>query len=333
MKILEIACDAPPHKGGISRCVGMLTDGLRQRGHTVDVLSPKIRFRDYKFSTIPFHKHHNYDVIHIHGPTPFLSDLTLLTNSFSKIIYTHHAEITWLSEYLSRGYRVLHKALAVRARAIVVSSNDYSELFRNTNVYVVPLPCPLKSVDSVKIEQKSCDFTVLYVGQFRPFKGIDLLIKTASMLRDVNFAMVGEGYLKPKMIRMAHGLENVQFYGTIDDQALVQLYQKSHVICLPSVNTCEAYGLVLVEGALYSCVPLASSLLGVRETISRLQGISFKPRSHVDLISKIALLASERDLYMQTAFRSQRAAQDLVNTYSIEYYVNRYEDIMLEIVK
>lgn len=329
MKILEIACDAPPYKGGISRCVQMLTDGLKSRGHTVDVLSPKTRFRAYKFSTIPFHKYDNYDIIHIHGPTPFLSDLTLLINDFSKIVYTHHAEITWLSQYLSKGYRRLHKGLAVKTQAIVVTSHDYSRLFKEANVSVIPLPCPLKFSSYGNVRQKASAFTVLYVGQFRPFKGMHLLIKSASILKNVRFVFVGDGYLKPQLTRRAQGMENLHFYGAVDDRILARLYEQSHVICLPSVNTCEAYGMVLVEGALHACVPLASNLLGVRETISRLHGISFTPKSYRDLVSKIASLADDSHLYRQTALKSQSAAQEFVETYSVEHYVNRHEEIML----
>jgi len=96
-----ISPDAPPYKGGISRLVGILYNGLERRGHNVTLMCPKYRIREFKFSTIPFHRYGKFDIMHLHGPTPFLSDLTLMINNKRPIFYTHHAEISWFSERIS----------------------------------------------------------------------------------------------------------------------------------------------------------------------------------------------------------------------------------------
>ena len=166
-------------------------------------------------SGIPFHRYNDYDIIHLHGPTPFLSDLMLMANSRLPIVYTHHAEICWISESLSKIYRSFHRFLARRARVIIVHSYDYARLFYRYNTIVICAPCVFKPSKNFSIEEKkSLDpFTVLFVGQFRPFKGIDILLKAASILKDVKFILVGEGYLKPKLMHMARNLKNVKFYG------------------------------------------------------------------------------------------------------------------------
>lgn len=326
MKILEVATEAPPYKGGISRLVGLLSNGFKLRGHLVHILTPNIRFREFKLSNIPFRRHNDYDVIHLHGPTPFLSDLMFMTNCKSPIVYTHHAEICWLSEKLSKIYRGFHRFLAKRARAIIVHSYDYACLLKGANVVVIRMPCPFKHPDNFDIEEKTKPFTVLYVGQFRPFKGIAVLIKAAMMLKDVNFILAGDGYLKPKFMHMARGLKNVRFCA-VSDEKLKELYKQAHVICLPSINTTEAYGLVLIEGALYGCVPLASDLIGVRENISQLRGLQFKTGSYKSLAERIRLLANNRDLFITLATRSQKAAANYVNTYNSDYYVEKHLEV------
>jgi rhamnosyl/mannosyltransferase len=330
LKILEVATDAPPYKGGISRLVGLLADGLKRHGHIVKVLTPRFRFKEFKLSSIPFRRYKEYDVIHLHGPTPFLSDLMFITNGGLPIIYTHHAEISWLSDKLSRIYRSFHKTLVKKAQAIIVHSYDYARLFNSDNVTVVHMPCPFKPPNNFNLTEKAETFTVLYVGQLRPFKGVDLLIKAASLIRDVNFIIAGEGHLKTKLVNMAQDLKNVKFTGVISDDELKNLYKKAHVICLPSINTTEAYGLVLIEGALHGCVPLASNLIGVRENVNQLKGLLFKPGSCFSLAHKINMLLNNRESWVKIARRSQQAACNYVNTYSPEYYIKKHEDIFKE---
>lgn len=329
MNILMISSDAPPHKGGISRLVRLLEQGLKRLGHNVSIVSPKFRIKELKFSTIPFHGYSDqYDLIHLHGPTPFLSDLTLITNASARIVYTHHAEVSWVSERVSGAYRSFHRFLARRARTIIVHTHDYSRLFKGYNVATLRLPCPIQPPEKkTELDQKPDAFTVLYVGQFRPFKGIDTLIKAAATLKEVRFILTGEGYLKPRFMSMAKGLENVNFVSAPNDDELRQLYLMSHVICLPSVNTTEAFGLVLLEGALHGCVPLASSLLGVAENIYLLKGLTFKNKSLVSLTRNIEMLANDKDLWTRIALQSSKAAYDYAVTYTPDLYVRRHEEI------
>lgn len=333
MRILEIATSAPPYKGGVSRLVGILCEGFKQRGHSIQVLTPQTRFKELSFSEIPFRQYSDHDIIHLHGPTPFLSDLMLITNSRSPIVYTHHCEPSWISERFSKIYRAFHRFLAKRAKAIIVHSNDYTRLFAEGKVKVIHLPCKFKPVD-VDFSQKSDVFTVLFIGQFRPYKGIDILLKAASMLKDVNFILAGEGYLKSKYLALieALNLRNVKILNEVEDSELIELYKSAHVICLPSVNTCEAYGLCLIEGALYGCLPVASNLPGVRENISNLKGVLFEPKSHMSLVRKIMVLAKDMETWTGLAKISQRATYNYVATYTPEYYVEEHEETFRDVL-
>lgn len=330
MNVLMISPDAPPYLGGVSRLVGLLKEGLRQQGHSVDVLCPQIKIRELKFSTIPLHRYGDkYDLIHLHGPTPLLSDLTLITNAKSTIVYTHHAEVSWVSEGLSAVYRSLHRRLAEKnARAIVVHSNDYRHLFNGFNIFLIRLPSPLNPPwKKISLGQKSDSFTVLYVGQFRSYKGLDMLVRASAILRRVRFVFVGEGYMKLKLKEMARGLENVNFVDAASDEEVRRLYSMAHVVCLPSVNTTEAYGLVLLEGALHGCVPLASNLIGVAENVSLLKGFVFERKSFSSLVKKIEILANSRRLWSEAAVQSQEAAYTYATTYSQEWFVKRHVEL------
>jgi len=193
------------------------------------------------------------------------------------------------------------------------------------------MPCPFKRPQRFNVEQKSNPFTVLFVGQFRPFKGIDILLKAATTLLDVDFILVGDGYLKPKFMRIAENLANVKFLGKVSDGELEKLYKRAHVVCLPSVNTTEAYGLVLIEGALYGCVPVASNLIGLRENVARLRGCLFEPRSYHSLAEKIKMISSRKESWLDLASRSKKAAYDYVSMYPAEYYVRKHEEVFANV--
>ncbi|MEM3695307.1 MAG: glycosyltransferase family 4 protein [Candidatus Bathyarchaeia archaeon] len=336
LNVLEIATDVPPYKGGIARLVDVLIDGLRKRGWHVDVESPKRRVGEFKPNFIPFKKHEGYDVVHIHGPTPFLSDVCLLTKG-NAIVYTHHAEICWMSERISQLYTRFHRFLACkRARAIVVHSIEYANLFSAANVKVVRPPVTLSLPKEYDLHDRhEKQFTVIFVGQFRAFKGINILIKAAYELRDVNFVLVGEGPLKAKfkhMVERLH-LRNVMFEENVDDYRLQRLYEQAHVVCLPSLNTTEAYGLVLVEGALYGCVPIASSLIGVRENTNLLGGFSFAKGSSEQLVEIIRSLKNDINLWQHFSKQTYERANEYARKYNVDHYVQAHIDLFNSIAK
>jgi len=336
MKVLIAAADVPPYKGGISCIVSLLREGLSRLGHDVVVVSPDFRFGEFKFSTIPFCRYSEFDLLHVHGPTPFLSDFMLLLHPKGKIVYTHHAEISYGPETVSKAYRYLHRTLAKRAEAVIVHSFDYERLFNgHSNVTVIRPPCILgNSIKDFSIEGKPLPFTVLFVGQLRPFKGLDLLVRAASKLRNIRFIIVGNGYLRTRLLRLTRELQlrNISLFSGVNDDKLMDFYMRAHVICLPSINTTEAWGLVLTEGALFGCVPLASNFIGVRENIKLLKGVVFKPKSCRDLVKKIQIMSEDIDMWEKLSRDCREAAIKYAKSYSSDYYVKKHCEVFSRVV-
>lgn len=335
LKILEIATEVPPFRGGISRLVGVLADGLRRGGHDVTLLSPRRRFGEFKLSSIPLRRYQNFDVVHVWGPTPFLSDLLFLTNRGLDLVYTHVADIRWKSELVSRVYHKLNDRMARCASVTITLSDDYAnELSARgfQNVAVIRPPFRFDQVDrpfSSLMRSKNRKFTVLCVGQLRPFKAIDVLIKAASEAKDIDFTIEGRGYLRKQLEDLAHdsSCDNVKFVSAKGDDELTRLYETSHVICLPSRNTTEAYGLVLLEGAMFACVPVASDLLGVRENVKQLCGYTIAPNNPEPLTEVVRSLAENLDSWTRSAKNSYFAAHHYAQEYSPSYYVKKHLEV------
>jgi glycosyltransferase involved in cell wall biosynthesis len=335
LRILEIATEVPPFRGGISRLVGALVEGLQKAHHEVVTLSPRRRFGEFKLSSIPLRRYGDFDVLHVWGPTPFLSDCVFLTNRGLKLVYTHVADICWKSEFVSRAYRRLNDRVARNASMAITLSDDYAtELstrgFRNVEVIRPPFRFGEvdKSLDSL-LKSKNSTFTVLYVGQLRPFKAVDVLIRAAAEMKDLDFIIEGRGYLQESLEQLAHRLscKNVRFVKTKGDEDLIRLYEASHIICLPSRNTTEAYGLVLLEGAAFACVPIASNLLGVAENVKQLHGFTVPPNNPESLTSIVKTLTADHGKWTHFAKDSYFAARKYALEYSTSYYVNRHLEI------
>ncbi|HLA47579.1 MAG TPA: glycosyltransferase family 4 protein [Thermoplasmata archaeon] len=308
----------------------MEIEGLRKFGHQVDVRYPRLRLGEFKFSRIPARRYTGYDIIHIHGPTPFLSDLTLLSNLGLPLVYTHYAEVCFLSASLSRTYTKLHRSLAAKASHVIVWTHDYARLFKGAATVIRP---PVSFSSDEGPAAKRDRFTVVYVGQLRPFKGIDVMIRAARAVPEVDFWIVGDGWYKNTLMMRAAGCSNVTFLGPMyDDRQLASVYEQAHLIVLPSLNTMEAYGLVAIEGAIFGCVPVASDLLGVRENLAQLDGITFELGSDAELAAVIRDFQRNPGKWEESSERCRARAKEYAQRHTIESYAKNHLDVFLDVV-
>jgi len=329
VKILEICSEPPSHASGIGRSVQVESEGLRKLGHDVDVLFPRLRLGEFKFSWIPARRYPTYDIVHIHGPTPFLSDATLLTNLGLPLVYTHYAEVCFFSSSLSRTYTSLHRSLAARTTRVIVWTYDYAHLFKNGATVIRP---PVGFSPTRNPPTKRDQFTALYVGQLRPFKGVDVIIRAARLIPEVEFWIVGEGWYRDALLARAARCRNVTFLGPVyDDTRLASLYQQAHAVVLPSLNTMEAYGLVAIEGAVFGCVPVASNLLGVRENLAQLDGVTFSLGSDAELAATLDGFQRNPRTWRDRSERTRARAREYTERHTIDSYAKDHLEVFRDL--
>lgn len=287
LQVLVLTSEAPPVISGISTTVANLEKGLTARGHAVTVLSRndfprylrhEIRLSAFGLSWRTVRRHlARFDVINVHGPVPTMSEVFLLLAAGlgphrPAIVYTHHSDLAIPRlERLCGLYNRIGGRLTQIADVVVVSSQDYAEKIADRFTDVRVVPWGVDSAAHVRTRtprEPGAPLRVLFVGQLRPYKGVDVLVEAVAELHGaVTLTVVGDGPLRATLHDrvLAAGLDHVELRGRVDDEQLWAAYAEHDVVVLPSTTTAEAYGLVLLEGMAAGCVPVGSDLPGVRQ--------------------------------------------------------------------
>jgi rhamnosyl/mannosyltransferase len=314
MRIALVISETPPMLTGVARVAGNLVSGFEAAGHRVDTFSSqntgRLCFGEVRLTALPFRWPHlrerieGADVISLHGPLPTFSDVALLLlwrhrrRRPTKLVYTHHFDLRFRWAGVLCGlYNWSQHQLARVADRIIVSTNHLArsmvEAAGEDRVAIIPWGAD--GPGTIEASRKADRFTILYVGQLRPVKGVDVLIRAACELPCARVIIAGEGPERTRLQRLVHRCQatNVEFFGPAFDDDLRTLYGAAHVVVLPSVRM-ESFGIVLLEGMAAGCVPVASALPGPTEVIGD-AGILCPPGDHRLLARMIAKLGDERE--------------------------------------
>lgn len=350
MKILLMISEAPPVKSGVARVADKLSQELRVRGHQVDVLSlqdiPRWEWGEVRLSSLPLkvarlkERFRTYDLIHLHGPVPTFSDVFLLWGLRGlgpvrpRLVYTHHAPVDLRHLpflFLAPPYNALQERLARLADHVVVTTPTYGQRLA-PHVPAAKLSVIPWGVDYERFAapvEKAGPFTVLFLGQIRPYKGLPVLLEACAGLSDVRLWIIGDGHCAQTCRRLAGqlNLSDVTFWGPLPDAEMIDRLKAAHVIVLPSVTRSEAFGIALLEGMAAGCVPVASHLPGVADVVGH-EGFTFPPGNALALRGSIVRLRDDLALRVHLADLAQAKAR----LYSWERTVFEYERVFTRLV-
>jgi glycosyltransferase involved in cell wall biosynthesis len=350
LDVLIVTSEAPPIISGISKCVDRLASGLADREHNVKVISSaqirRVTFGEWRFSSFVAHwpriarDLQNFDVVNLHGPVPTMSDVflglcrLLPAHSRPAIVYTYHSPIDLpRARRWSLLYEKFHGQLALRADRIIASSRHYArqhDTRYGPPAQAIPWGTDPKEVPVRDGRQDHDQLRVLFVGQMRPYKGVQTLLNAAAGQPWLQLTLVGSGSELPAYKRLAEqlGTVNTQFTGKLSDADLAAAYASHDVIVLPSLTRAEAFGLVLLEGMSMGCVPVASDWPGVRD-VAGPTGLLAPPGDPDALRAALLTLWQDPARLEQLRAASVRRAQTL----TWERCVNAYEHVMREAVR
>jgi rhamnosyl/mannosyltransferase len=328
MRTLTVVTEAPPVVSGIAQTIAHVTAGLSDLGHEIDLCTAadvgRVSVGEFRLTGLVRHwpalsrDLGRYDVVNLHGPAPSFSDAFLALwrmvprDRRPALVYTHHSEIE-LSGFgpLCGMYNAMHARLMRAADGVIVSTPSYADAALRAGARSVRIVPHGASPDENDIEPvlRARRFTVAFVGQLRPYKGVDVLLHAASALPDVDFEICGSGHQEPELRALADrlGLRNVRWHGRVSNADRERVLRRAHVIALPSLTKAEAFGIVLLEGMRVGAVPVASNLPGVRD-VAGATGLLSSPGDPRSLVQALCYLRDDPTEWARRSAASVSAA-------------------------
>lgn len=311
----------PDSFGGVEQVIFQLASGMRALGidSTVLSLTPNkvervievnnhqvVRCRsDFKIASTDFslsslwkfnNLAKNTDIVHYHFPWPFMDLAHFIVNHNKPSLVTYHSDIV-KQRTLLKLYRPLKTKFLNSMDAIVATSPNYrvtsDVLQRHQNkVEVISIGLDKNLYSPINIERVQYwrdtlgDKFFIFIGVLRYYKGLNILLD-ALALGDFPTVIVGAGPIEYELKVKAEslGLKNVLFLGQLSEKDKVAILELSYAIVFPSHLRSEAFGISLLEGAMFG-KPMISSEIGTGTSyinIDQLTGIVVPPSSPKDL--------------------------------------------------
>lgn len=363
LKIAQVVCVYPPYRGGIGNVAyhfskivkkyyknttvitpQYIQDSFHDKNDSVQRLKPLFKYGNGAFIPQIFWKVFEYDVIHLHYPFFGGAELVCLAKLFFKkkfkLIVHYHMDVVGLSfaaRLLSIPSLLLRNLLFRVADQITCASFDYIENSSIKNIflkyrkkfYEIPFGVDLNIFRPSNI--KKIDHNLLFVGgldKAHYFKGLDVLIDSLSLCKnDFNLFIVGEGELKKdykSKVKKLNLERKVKFVGGVSNKDLVKYYQNSDIFVLPSINKCEAFGLVLLEAMATALPVIASDLPGVRSVFNNgVEGIVVDVGNKDNLAQIIDMLLGDPEKSKGMGKKGRKLVEKVYNWDSIGQRLKR----------
>jgi glycosyltransferase involved in cell wall biosynthesis len=281
------------------------------------------------------------DVIHYHFPWPLMDVVHFATRVKKPTLVTYHSDII-RQKHLLKIYRPLKwKFLGSMDRIVATSPNYLSTshvLARYPEkVSVIPIGIDKTTYPQPRSErlqfwqEKFGPKFFLFVGVLRYYKGLHILLE-AVQGTDYPIIIVGAGSIEAELKAQAEqlGLRNIQFLGYLSDEDKVSLLVLCYAVLFPSHLRSEAFGISLLEGAMYG-KPMISSEIGTGTTFINIAG---ETGLVVPPSDPVALRQAMRYLWEHPAQASEmgrRAEERYWKYFTAEQMVGKYVKLYHEL--
>ncbi len=218
------------------------------------------------------------DLVHLHAPN-FFSTAALLLRLWTcqrdvPVVITHHSDVIG-RQMLRAIVMPLYSRLALRARAVIVTSDKYARLSADipsgAKIVVIPLgihmpthvPNPGLRAEAAAWRNALCGDapTIAFVGRHVRYKGLDVLVRALAQIPEAHLLIAGDGPLRKATEHLAAALgvgPRTHFLGAIDETQKLKLLAAADAFAFPSTEVTEAFGIALLE-AMAAGVPVVAT--------------------------------------------------------------------------
>lgn len=205
-----------------------------------------------------------------------------------------------------------------------------------SKIFKVRFPSiPLKLIETY-YHEKQRDNVILYVGRVSERKGLHVLLKAASLIKnnlDSKFIIVGprdEQYFRRlKLLREELKLKNnVLFLNPLSEKDKYALISRSLLFVHPALK--DYTPMTLIEAQALGTPVVASRVGGIPELIKDgITGLLIRPNSSTDLAKAIEKITMNRELWTKMSLEAKKW---IMNNFLLEKAVDALEAIYRQIV-
>ena len=278
------------------------------------------------------------DVVHYHFPWPFMDMAHFLARVKKPTVLTYHSDIV-KQKNLLKVYRPLMNQFLKSVDCIVATSPNYletSEVLQRFKHKTRTIPIGL---DRNSYPQPSNERLIewrsklptqffLFVGVLRYYKGLHTLLEALASC-DYPTVIAGTGPETHQLQLQAKqlGLKNIIFLGKVSELDKFALLQLCFAFVFPSHLRSEAFGISLLEAAMYG-KPLISCEIGTGTTyinINQETGITLPPESPIALQQAMQRLWDHPNIAREMGVAAQARYNELFTSQkTTEQYVELY---------
>ena len=235
-----------------------------------------------------------------------------------KVIYYIHE--SHVSPHLLK--RFLRWVIEFTSDDVIFVSNYLlkNEMFKNPNMNVIynGLRNDFSTPSSIDFNYKYNSKNIIFSGSLKKYKGIDYLVELSSVMPDFNFIFV----LNCTEQELSDYFSGVKLNSNIiiklrpDD--IEDIYSSGFAILNLSIPTqwTETFGLSILEGMNYGCVPVAPNAGGPLEIVNEKCGLLSEPSDIIKISNFLKLLSSDFNLWLSYSNASfERAKLFSSNSY------------------
>jgi glycosyltransferase involved in cell wall biosynthesis len=301
-----------------------LVEYLRAQGNTVEVISlPWRNYAAHLMDNFSFRLPPNLDIlIQDELNHPSLIGANSGKHPYPVISLVHHLRSSELrAKWQNDLYRIVEKKYLQSVDGFIFNSKTTKGvvigLIGDDKSSIIAYPPTDRFWDQVISEEeirersKSDELQILFLGNVIYRKGLHTLLQALSSQRSAfRVDVVGDLNAEPKyayeMERyvLTHGLSStVTFHGPLDNEPLIEMYKKAHVMVVPS--SYEGFGIVYLEGMGFGLPTIGTTAGAASEIISNGEdGYLIEPDDAESLGKILGELANNRELLLELSFNA-----------------------------
>ncbi|MBI9044366.1 MAG: glycosyltransferase family 4 protein [Anaerolineaceae bacterium] len=170
-------------------------------------------------------------------------------------------------------------------------------------------------------------FAARFVEQKNPLN----LIKILARIKDLpwKFKMIGDGVLKPEVIRLIEEFElqdRIELPGWVTPEEVIQAYGESDIFFMPSYS--EGLPVTGVQALSMGLALILSRAGGNVELVKEKNGFLVEPDDHEAFETAFRTLLSDKDRLLE----ARRSSREVANFFDLPHIIDQYEQAFQQIL-